>query len=134
MDSVFIDTAFVVALINQNDVYHSQAVELSRQYENRPMITTNIVLLEIGNALARNHKHEAIQIIEAFRSSDDVTIVDLNKLDFEKAFEIYKRYDDKSWGLVDCISFVVMRNNNVTDVLTSDMHFGQAGFNVLMQK
>ncbi len=98
------------------------------------MITTNIVLLEIGNALARNYKREAVQIIKPFRSSDEVTIVELNALVFKKGFEIYEQYDDKSWGLVDCISFVVMRNNDVTDALTSDTHFGQAGFNVLMQK
>lgn len=40
-------------------------------------------------------------------------------------------YQDKEWGLVDCISFVVMWEAGVTQVLTFDQHFAQAGFQVL---
>ena len=51
---------------------------------------------------------------------------------FRKGFELYKSYKDKSWGLIDCISFVVMREMEITDVLTFDKHFEQAGFNALV--
>ncbi len=51
---------------------------------------------------------------------------------FNKAFELYKTHTDKTWGLVDCISFVVMKENGITDALTSDNHFVQAGFHALM--
>jgi len=132
MSRTFIDTAFVVALINKNDQYHAKAMELSKKYEEKPLIMTDVVLLEIGNALSRKYKQEAIQVITAFRSSDEVMIVELNLKLFERAFEIYEKYDDKNWGMVDCLSFIVMRDNEVTDSLTSDNHFKQAGFKVLM--
>jgi hypothetical protein len=35
---------------------------------------------------------------------------------------------DKEWSLTDCISFVAMNERNITDALTSDHHFEQAGF------
>ncbi len=60
-------------------------------------------------------------------------IVGLNSQLFEKAFTMYEKYFDKGWGMVDCISFVVTRENNIVDALTSDEHFKQAGFNILMK-
>ncbi len=131
-NKLFIDTAFVAALINKKDQYHKQALVLSKKYENVLMVSTDVVLFEIGNALAKNYKKEAVKIIQIFCSSDEITVVKLNPALFKKAFDIYKRYDDKGWGMVDCLSFVVMRENNITDVLTCDKHFEQAGFNALM--
>ena len=37
-------------------------------------------------------------------------------------------------ALVNCISFVAMRENKIMDALTTDDHFKQAGFNILMRK
>lgn len=50
---------------------------------------------------------------------------------FEKGLEFYEKYDDKKWSLVDCISFVVLSENEVTEALTFDRDFGQAGFVVV---
>ena len=134
MNKVFIDTAFVVALVNPWDKYHIEATNLSQQYKNQPLLTTDVVLIEIGNALARNHKTAAVQVMDAFRSSKEITIISLDNDLFEKAFDLYTKYADKSWGLADCVSFIVMRDYAITDVLTSDRHFEQAGFNILMRK
>lgn len=53
---IFIDTLFVIALINRRDQYHKQASELADKFEGDPLLVTDAVLLEIGNALARSHK------------------------------------------------------------------------------
>lgn len=126
------DTSFVIALVNRNDQFHAQAVAIADTYDGRALITTEAVLLEIGNALARNFKTEAIQIIENFLSADEVRVVPLDADLFQKALTLYKTYQDKAWGLVDCASFVVMREMSIVDALTSDHDFKQAGFNVLM--
>jgi len=133
MTRTFVDTAFVVALVNSNDQYHAKAQNLSEMYETEPLIITDVVLLEIGNALARDYKKEAIEIFESFRTSKEVLIVELSLEFFDKAFELYKKYTDKDWGMVDCISFIVMREYEVRNALTFDDHFRQAGFNVLMK-
>jgi predicted nucleic acid-binding protein len=128
----FIDTSFVVALINQRDQYHAQAVGIASQFEKRSLVTTDAVLLEIGNALARNFKEASIQIIEYFLTSDEVEIIPLNTQLFARAFELYRSRLDKSWGLIDCVSFVVMRDFGLTESLTAEKHFEQAGFSILL--
>ena len=128
----FLDTAFVVALVNQNDQHHPKALKLSKKFEHQRLVTTDVILLEIGNALSKNFKRESVEIIETIRAAEEIQIIELNAEIFENAFQMYAKYLDKSWGLVDCVSFVVMQNEKITDALTSDIHFRQAGFNILM--
>ena len=129
----FVDTLFIVALINKRDQYHQKALELSEEYENYPLITTDAVFLEVGNALSNNYKNEAVELMESFLESDDVEVIRLNPDLFDEALSLYKKHQDKSWGLVDCISFVVMKKYEVTQALTFDRHFIQAGFQALMK-
>ncbi|MGH7451020.1 MAG: type II toxin-antitoxin system VapC family toxin [bacterium] len=124
---------YVVALINQRDQYHKKASELADQFEGYPLLVTDAALLEIGNALARNYKKEAVKVIEQFLASDEVKIVHLTPQLFDQAFAEYKKYQDKEWGLIDCVSFVVMRQEGVRQALTFDHHFEQAGFQALLR-
>ncbi len=131
---IFVDTLFLVALINKRDQYHQKALALAQQFENYPLITTDAIFLEVGNALSSHYKNEAVELIEKFLVSDDVEVIRLNPDLFEKALSLYKKHQDKSWGLVDCVSFVVMQENQVTQALTFDQHFVQAGFQALMRQ
>lgn len=132
-DKIFVDTLFIVASINQRDQYHQKALELAKAFENYPLITTDAVLLEVGNALSSNHKNQAFELISAFLDSDDVEVIRLTPDLFAEALSLYKQYQDKSYGLVDCVSFVVMKKNQVDRALTFDKHFVQAGFQALMR-
>ncbi len=134
MNKIFIDTLFVVALVNHRDQHHHCASELADQYQAHALLTTSGVLLEIGNALARNFKKQSIEIIEEFHSSKEVEIIHITPRLMNQAFELYRKYQDKEWGLVDCVSFVVMQHNNIDNALTFDQHFVQAGFKALMRE
>lgn len=134
MNSIFVDTLFIIALVNPRDQYHESALQLSQVYESYPVLMTDCVFLEVGNALARKFKMQAVDIIEEFRTSEEATIVPLTPLLFQKGFNLYKRHQDKSWGLVDCISFVVMEEANIHSALTFDQHFVQAGYRALMRE
>ncbi len=129
----FVDTSFIVALINGRDAYHAQASNLADEFEGQPLVTTDGVLLEVGNALARNFKPQAIEVIDHFMTSPEVEIVRLTPSLFDEAYRLYRSYQDKEWGLVDCISFTVMRHMDVSAALTFDQHFVQAGFQALMR-
>ena len=50
----------------------------------------------------------------------------------EEALALYDDRPDKRWGMTDCISFVVMRQRDLTVAVTADEHFAQAGFRTLM--
>jgi predicted nucleic acid-binding protein len=130
---VFIDTSFVVALVNRNDQYHKLALGLADRFTGQGLVTTDAILLEIGNALSRNFKRESVEIIEHFLTSDDVKVIHLHPPLFRKAFDLYKSHSDKLWGLIDCVSFVVMKELAITEALSADKHFEQAGFKVLIR-
>lgn len=133
MTKLFVDTLFVVALINPRDQYHDCASALAERFEQFPLIMTDCILLEIGNALARNFKSEAVTIINAFQEAEEVEIVNLSPELFARGYSLFKQYQDKQWGLVDCISFVVMQEAGIDQALTFDKHFVQAGFQALMR-
>lgn len=130
----FVDSLFIIALVNRRDQSHRQALALATSLKGEPLLTTDAVLLEIGNGLARNFKREAVEILDQLMAADELRIVHLTPDLFEQAFHLYKSRLDKTWGLVDCFSFVVMKNEGVQSALTSDQHFLQAGFEVLMRE
>ena len=128
---IFIDTSFIIALINERDQYHNQALSLADQYDTQLLVVTDSVLLEVANALSRRYKFEAIQVIEDLLTSEDVEVVRLTPELFDRAFQLYKTRQDKAWGLVDCISFIVMQDRGISVAFTFDQHFAQAGFQIL---
>jgi hypothetical protein len=128
LNSVFVDTSFIIALINEKDNNHLQALKVADVFENSNLVITDGVLLEIGNALSKNFRAESVEIIRYFLISKEAIVVNLNPVLFNKAFSFYETHDDKSYGLVDCVSFVVMMEMAINRVLTFDKHFAQAGF------
>ena len=131
-EQILVDTAYVLALVNERDQYHDRAQELADLFEGHDLLITDAVLLEIGNALARGFKEQAIEIITYFFESEEVEIFRHSSQVFDKAFALYKKYDDKEWSFVDCISFIVMRERGIKQALTFDRHFEQAGFVTIM--
>jgi predicted nucleic acid-binding protein len=132
LNRIFIDSSFIVAFINERDADHEKSVQLNQLLEGQPLLTTDAVLLEVGNALSRLNRKSAVEIIEYALSSVEVEVVHLTPELFRGALELYKSRPDKTWGMVDCLSFITMRNAGVTTALTADKHFIQAGFQILM--
>jgi hypothetical protein len=52
---------------------------------------------------------------------------------YEEGIALYRARPDKDWSLTDCISFVVMKARGITEALTGDHHFEQAGFVALLK-
>lgn len=134
MTPLFVDSAYVIALINKRDQYHPQAMILARRYHDRPLVISEGVLLKIGNALAGHFRAQAAQIIEQFLESSQVEVVFTTPQLLASAISMYKQMSDKQWGLVDCISFVIMGERGIGEALTPDHHFTQAGFQALFTK
>lgn len=128
LNPMFVDTGYAIALINQNDQHHQQALQLSEKYEGYPVITTDAILLEIGNALSRVARQEAATIINYFQTAQESTVISITPELLNAAIQMYETHQDKTWGLVDCLSFVVMKQQQISVALAFDRHFIQAGF------
>jgi uncharacterized protein len=125
---IFIDTGYILALVNAADEHHGRAAAASHQIK-PPFLTTEAVLMEIGNALSRARwRALGYATIQDLRADPNIEIVPVDAALFERALALYGERMDKEWGLTDCLSFVVMQERNLTQVLTTDRHFGQAGF------
>lgn len=132
---VFLDTAYAIALASQNDKHHEQAIVLAEklEHESTILVTTRAVQLEIGNALSKQRYRQAgIQLLKSLDNDPTVNIVELSEKLYHDAFQLYRNRKDKEWGLVDCISFITMKQQNISEALTTDDHFNQAGFSVLL--
>jgi len=135
MNRVFLDTSYAVALSSTTDENHARAAELADELEKSGahFITTRAILLEIGNALSKvRHRSAAIKLLTALENDPKVQIVTASDELYRRAFETYSDRVDKEWGLIDCMSFVVMNDEGITEALTADNHFRQAGFRVLL--
>jgi len=132
---VFLDTAYVNALVNTRDQWHGAASRWQRKLamDSRRLVTTEFILVEIADGLAAvKFRSQAAQVIAVFRASPLVEIVPASSQLFVAALQLYQSRADKDWGLTDCASFVVMREHPLLEALTPDDHFRQAGFRALL--
>jgi predicted nucleic acid-binding protein len=132
MASYYGDTSFWVALIDRRDAYHAQAIELSRNISGK-IVTAQAVLLETANTFARpDWREKAIALINHIVARDDIEVVPFSDAIWERSWKLFMARPDKAWSLTDCISFDVMQSQRITEALTSDAHFRQAGFHTLL--
>jgi hypothetical protein len=133
MRPVFADTSYYVALLHENDIRHGEALRLSQE-QVRPVVLTEFVLLELGNTLCRGHARRVfIGLVEHLRSDPLYTIVSVSPALFDAGLRLFGQRADKDWSMTDCISFVVMKQRRLTEALTADHHFEQAGFKALLK-
>ncbi len=133
MNVLFADTSFYVAIFSPQDALHIRAKAVASTLQGS-VVTTEFVLVEVGNFFCRGEGRIVFQrMIENLRSANDIEIVPATAELFEQGFSLFKSRPDKEWSLTDCISFVVMQKRAITDALTADRHFEQAGFVTLLK-
>jgi len=132
MKTVFADTFYMLALLNERDPAHAPATDASRGFTGT-MVTTAWVLTELANALSGRRKRTGfLRVLDALRRNPRAIIVPPTEELFERGIALYAERSDKDWSLTDCISFAVMREMNINEALTGDRHFEQAGFKALL--
>lgn len=134
---VFLDTSYTIALSAPADQFNESAVRVAERIEadGVSIVTTRAVTLEIGNALSKlRYRRAAIELLNSLEDDPAVEIIPLTEDLYERAYQLYNSRADKEWGLTDCVSFVVMQERGLTEALTADEHFRQAGFKVLLRE
>jgi len=125
---VFADTFHFLALLNPRDLQHGRAAEAATQ-EHLGVVTTRAVLLEVADAFAdASTRSIAAEFLGTFEADPNATIIEVDAVVYHRGLTLYRDRPDKDWSLTDCISFVVMGDRGLTEALTGDHHFTQAGF------
>jgi len=132
MTPCFADTFYFLAMLNPRDEAHTKAAALNASLR-RPLITTTWVLTEVADALAHTRDRSLFSnFLASLRSDPRTIIVPATDELFNRGVALYIARPDKQWSLTDCISFTVMQQFDLTEALTGDHHFAQAGFQTLL--
>lgn len=127
---LFLDTGFVVARFRGGDQYHEAARSLESLVSGcREMWTTDAVLFEIAAAFSHPQDRPiALRMWDRFHGdAPGYHSVPAAGAALEEAVELFRNRPDKSWSLTDCLSFVVMQEQNLNEALSADHHFARPG-------
>ena len=130
----FADAFYYLAMVNPRDQAHPR-VKAQASLLLGPVVTTVWVLSEVGDALANPPLRPIFHdLMNELWSDEETEIVQASDALFRRGVDLYARRPDKAWSLTDCISFVVMSDRGLTEALTGDHHFEQAGFLALLRQ
>ncbi len=133
MTPCFADTSYFLALLIPDDNHHEAARGLASRLR-RPIVTSEFVVLEVGNFLsATRARKKYADFLRVLRADPETTVVSLSPALLQRAIDLYLARPDKTWSVTDCSSFEIMRENAISDALTADRHFQQAGFLALLK-
>ena len=132
MRVIFADSYYYLALINRRDSAHEKAVDFSKT-TTASTVTTAWVLTEVADGMSSPSDKDAfLRLLSSLKNNPLCHIVDPCSELFDKGVALYASRKDKGWSLTDCVSFVVMREEGLSEALTGDRHFEQAGFLALL--
>lgn len=138
MPDIFADTAGWGHLVDPSQLYHTLAATIYRvaRQDGRKLVTTNYILAELVALLTsplRIPRARQIEFITGIKTSPHVQIIHVDATLDAQAWHLLTQRPDKAWSLVDCASFIIMQREGLTEALTTDRHFAQAGFVPLLR-
>ncbi len=133
INDVFADTFYYFALLSPNDATHQQAATITPTLSGR-IITTAWVVAELAATFsAPPRRTRCLALIDHLYADPQITVISPSPELFDAGLALYRSRPDKGWSLTDCISFIVMEREGLTEALTGDHHFQQAGFVALLK-
>jgi len=135
MNKVFVDTSDFVAILHQRDQLHEKALKAEKELGKVQKVTTELVLVEVLNYFCEfraDIKNFVIMSINRYITSGKVEIISCSSEQFKVGFAFYASRIDKGYSLTDCVSMNVMRERNISEILTNDEHFEQEDFRILL--
>lgn len=136
MPTFFADASYWIALITPDDEFHEQAIEYSTLLLDEQLVTTQLVLNELLNprsGTSRRRRRAAIALVDAIIQHPRIAVEPQTSEQFHNALARLRNRPDREWSITDCASFLVMERDGIREALTSDRHFEQAGFAVLLR-
>ena len=134
---IFVDTGAWIALLNQRDQYHHNAVAVFNDLQQHQvrLLTTDYIIDETTTRLRYDANHrlavEFLNQIEFFTETGILTITEIDNNVFEEAKTLFRQYDSARLSFTDCTSFIICRVNNISEAFAFDRHFPIMGIDIL---
>lgn len=132
MTRTFADTFYFLGVLNTDDPAHQRSSEFADMYRGE-IWTTGWVLTELVDAMSHPaNRRLVVDFLADLRAAPRTTVVPFSEELAAAGLRLFAARPDKHWSLTDCISFIVMGREGITNALTGDHHFEQAGFRILL--
>jgi hypothetical protein len=133
-EPVFVDTAYWIALLSNKDEHHQKARQVNELINGAILHSSDFIFLELLSTFADKgemlRKH-VVSLFKRFSANQKYIHHKCSHQLFNQGVELYEHRTDKSFSLVDCTSFIVMKEQNISVSLTFDNHFKQEGFRTI---
>ena len=130
----FVDTWFVIAMLDRFDSGHARAMRLNQQLtaSGTQLVTHDAIFTEALTYFSASGARARQAATRAVRSSyTNLRVEPADRALFLSGLALYEARPDKEYSLVDCMSMQLMRDRGIVHVLTNDHHFRQEGFQVV---
>jgi predicted nucleic acid-binding protein len=122
--NIFVDTGAFYALADKRDKHHKQAKQFYiKHFKSGLFVTSNFVFLESWTLIHHKLGKRAARTFWETIRSGVIYVRNITNLDLENAWEIFNKYKDQDFSLVDCTSFAMMERLKIYEVFTFDVHF-----------
>lgn len=131
---IFVDTSAWQTLFDRNEQGHADARRLWRRLMDAQgeLITSEYVFDELVTNLQRRAGHPAaVSAGTMILRSPNIRMVDITRARFDRAWDMFQRYEDKGYSFTDVTSFLLIEEHRCDGVFAFDDHFEQAGFRLL---
>jgi len=136
MKKLFADANYLIALLNPRDVLHAKAKSVSAGLGQFRLVTSEMILAEVLAFYADKGaplREAAADTASRLCNDPNATVMPQTSVLFQEALRYYRARKDKEWSLVDCASILLMQSEGISEALTYDHHFEQAGFKALLR-
>ena len=130
---IFVDSSFIIALVNENDSLHESSLEYIDLIEKNECYISNLVINEvitvIGNKIDLETAISAFDLInDIFHIINEYEIKDFNS----NTMLIYEKHGTKL-SFTDCSIIVDMHYHKIENLLSFDKEFKKAeGINLIL--
>lgn len=136
--TIFVDTSALAALSNIDEQDHEKVYNFfHKEYDPSLMslVTTDYVLDELLTFMRCRKKQDLDRVLKFIRSLfvSEIELLGIGKDLFKDALTLMATFDDQYFSCTDCVSFMVMKDMKIMDVIATDKHFTIAGFNNLLE-
>ena len=124
---IFLDTGFLFALVSKKDAHHKRVVDIFREFKSvrlaDHLLTTNHVVAEAITLTLKIGHSKAVRLGEQLYGEKLARVHWATPEEERAAFHFFRRHEDQTYSMVDCLSFVVMEKLSIREALAVDSDF-----------